>query len=205
LPWVVTEVSDDRCHLALNLDPDTGWPFLARLTQCIRVLADGVALRIEVDATGDAGFPAGAGWHPWFRRDVRLGCEPTVRVPAVSHYRSRPDLIPIGVVGQPDGDADLREGPELGSRRLDDFYGSVSEPMRITWGDLSLTMTSSANCAHAVVYTGSERGFCVEPQTCAPDAFNLNARGIADTGIAIVVPGKPLVAETTWRWSASAG
>jgi galactose mutarotase-like enzyme len=60
-------------------------------------------------------------------------------------------------------------------------------------------MTQSPNVAHAVVYTPPE-DVCLEPQTCAPDAFNLLAQGIEGVGVAIVEPGRPLVAETRWRW-----
>ena len=101
----------------------------------------------------------------------------------------------------PEGEADLRGGPQLGARRLDDFYGGVAEPMTVRWGDLRLTMRSSANVGHAVVYTRSPRGFCVEPQTCVPDAFNLAARGVAGTGLMVVEPDRPLVAETVWEWA----
>ncbi len=201
MPWAATDVNDASCALTLTLGPESGWPWPAQMVQTIRVFEDGVALRLEVHAGSDAPFPAGVGWHPWFRRDLHPGAEPTVRVPATVHYQRRADLIPTGVVGAPASDADLRDGPMLGTRLLDDFYGGVSEPMRVTWGDLTLTMTSSANCIHAVAYTGSERGFCVEPQTCVPDAFNLDAHGTAGTGIAVVEPGRPLIAETTWRWS----
>jgi galactose mutarotase-like enzyme len=114
---------------------------------------------------------------------------------------SRPDLVPTGDVVEPVGDADLRSGPLLDQRRLDDFYGGVDGPLEVRWGDLHLTMTSSDNVRHAVVFTEQDRGFCVEPQTCAPDAFNLAARAVEGTGLAVVDPGYPLVATTSWRWS----
>jgi hypothetical protein len=40
----------------------------------------------------------------------------------------------------------------------------------------------------------------VEPQTCAPDAFNLAARGLEGTGLGVVDAGHPLVVESAWRW-----
>jgi aldose 1-epimerase len=200
LPWRVSTKAPNSCTMDIHLGPSEGWPLPCKVSQTIVAEDDAVVLRMEISTTGGDSFPAGCGWHPWFRRDVRSGAEPAVSVPAATHYERRPDLIPTGAVAQPAGDADLRGGPPLGSRRLDDFYGGVDQPMRITWGDVSLTMTSSGNTRHAVVFTESPRGFCVEPQTCVPDAFNLATRGFADTGLSVVEPGQPLVAETRWQW-----
>ena len=46
--------------------------------------------------------------------------------------------------------------------------------MKVCWDDIELRMTSSENVRHAIVYT-PERAVCVEPQSCAIDAFNLDA------------------------------
>lgn len=205
LPWSVVQAEESFCLLTIDIGPAEGWPFAARVLQHIGVQDDGVTLRLEVRTVEDAVFPAGVGWHPWFRREVRPVSEPRVLVGAAEMYERRDDLIPTGAVEALYGDADLREGPELGERRLDHFYRGVEEPMRVTWGTLELTMTSSANATHAVVYTGSERGFCVEPQTCAPDAFNLAARGMEGTGLAIVDAEHPLVVESVWRWRTEYG
>ena len=35
------------------------------------------------------------------------------------------------------------------------------------------------------------------------DAFNLAARGFMDTGLVVVEPGQPLIAETRWQWTLS--
>jgi galactose mutarotase-like enzyme len=72
--------------------------------------------------------------------------------------------------------------------------------MRLRWDDLEVWMEWSGTGTHAVVYTPPE-AVCLEPQTCAIDAFNLQARGIDDIGVAVVEPGHPLVASTTWRWA----
>jgi galactose mutarotase-like enzyme len=60
-------------------------------------------------------------------------------------------------------------------------------------------MEHSPNVTHAVVYTPA-RAVCIEPQTCAIDAFNLEAQGIEGAGAIVVEPGRPLIASTTWRW-----
>lgn len=201
LPWTVAAADEASCELSLDLGPDSGWPFACRLMHEIHVEDDGVSLTLSVKNLSESAFPAGVGWHPWFRRDLRPDATPQVRVAATRLHESRTDLIPTGVMLAPVGDADLSECPAIKGRQLDDFYGAVLQPIEIRWGDVRLTMTSSENCRHAVVYTRSNRGFCVEPQTCAPDAFNMAARGIADTGMSVVEPGEALRAQTQWRWT----
>ena len=56
-----------------------------------------------------------------------------------------------------------------------------------------------SSAGYAQVYTPPQ-AICLEPQTCAPDAFNLSGRGI-DAGMRVVAPGAPLITATTWRWS----
>jgi aldose 1-epimerase len=51
----------------------------------------------------------------------------------------------------------------------------------------------ASDCTHLVVYDQPAHALCVEPETGPPDAFNL---GLA----AVVAPGRPLVATTTWSW-----
>jgi len=194
-PWRIELATRTRCRLSLAFDDS--WPFGGRAVQEFALLADGIAQRIEVHTAGRA-FPAGAGWHPWFRRDVRPGADVRVLVDADRVYETH-EMIPTGWLKPALGDSDLRGYPALGARRLDHCYRDTRGDLRIRWGDLELRMASSPNVAHAVVYTPPE-GVCVEPQTCAIDAFNLDAQGIAGGGSVVVTPGRPLVATTRWRW-----
>ena len=195
-PWRI-EAADDRSAV-LSLDFDDRWPFGGGARHTVRLLDDGVALTLEVFA-GDRAFPAGAGWHPWFRRDVSDDAPVSVRVDADEIYELAA-MIPTGALVPVAGETDLRSQPDLGDRRLDTCYRHPRGPLRVAWGGFALTMTSSANVTHAVVYT-PERAVCVEPQTCAIDAFNLDAGHAFDSGTFVVEPGRPLVVETTWRWA----
>lgn len=195
-PWRV-EAADAR-FAAMSLTFDERWPFGGGARHTVRLLDGGVAMVLEV-FPGDRAFPAGAGWHPWFRRDVSGDAPVSVRVDADEIYELAA-MIPTGALVPVSGETDLRSQPHLGSRRLDTCYRHPRGPLRIAWGGFELSMTSSANIRHAVVYT-PERAVCVEPQTCAIDAFNLDARRAFDSGTAVVEPGRPLIAETTWRWS----
>jgi aldose 1-epimerase len=181
----------------LSLAFGDAWPFGGRAVQEFALLDDGIAQRIEVHATRQS-FPAGAGWHPWFRRDVRAGTDVRVLVDADRLYETH-EMIPTGRLKPALGEGDLRGYPALGARRLDHCYPVRHGDLRIRWGDVELRMASSPNVAHAVVYTPRE-GVCIEPQTCAIDAFNLDAQGITGSGSVVVTPRHPLVATTRWRW-----
>lgn len=195
LRWTIDGATASSCRLSVAFDK--AWPFGGRAVQRIDVLDEGIDLRLEVHATG-AAFPAGVGWHPWFRRDVRPRHDVRVLIDA-GHVYETDDMIPTGWLLPAVRGFDLRGYAPLGPRRLDTCYRHPRGPLRIRWGDVELTMEQSPNITHAVVYTPRE-AVCLEPQTCAIDAFNLAAQGIAGAGMAVVAPGRPLVARTSWRW-----
>jgi galactose mutarotase-like enzyme len=195
--WQVESANARSCRL--SLDFDEGWPWRGRATQEIELLSDGIKQTLRVKAARDAVFPAGVGWHPWFRRSLRRGDDASLLVDA-DHTYEVADMIPTGWMPRVKRELDLRGYPVLGARRIDACYRHPRGPLRIRWGDVNLTMQSSPNVTHAVVFT-PEEAVCVEPQTCAPDAFNLVAQGVAGVGVAVVDEKNPLVATTTWRWS----
>lgn len=196
-PWTVEAASRRSCRISIAFDER--WPFGGRAAQRFELHDDGIDQRIEVHATR-APFPAGAGWHARFRRDVRPRQDVRLLVDA-THYYDTVDLIPTGWLKPAVRDRDLRRDEPLAGRRIDACYRAPGGLLRIAWGDVELTMEQSRNAGHAVVYTPAE-DVCLEPQTCAPDAFNLEAQGIDGVGVAVVEPGQPLVAETRWRWAA---
>jgi aldose 1-epimerase len=199
--WTVEDQHRESCTLSLDLEGL--WPFAGRTRQTIAVFDDAIDMTIELHSTGQR-FPAGVGWHPWFRRDVRTGASPRVQVRSDKVYILESDQIPGGALAPVDAARDLRGFPAITDRRLDDCYSNVADPMRIAWGDLVLSMHSSTKVRHAVVYT-PEHAFCLEPQTCAIDAFNLEARGVPGTGVTLVQSGDPLIVATRWRWELDRG
>jgi aldose 1-epimerase len=121
-----------------------------------------------------------------------------LRLPAARRY-ILDEGIPTGELVEPQGAYDLRAGPALGDRRLDDCYTALDGPVRIEWGTLALTMTIDCPVPHVQVFT-PDYAFCVEPQTCAPDAFNLAAKGAVGDGMAIAAPGRAVAIESRWTW-----
>lgn len=194
-PWTVERRSRTSCLMSVTIDD--GWPFGARVRQAITLRDDGIDQRVEVHAL-DRAFPAGVGWHPWFRRDLRPGRDVHVRVDAGDVYETV-GMIPTGWIQHVGREHDLREFPAVGARQLDTCYRHPRGNLDLRWDDLELTISSSRSVTHAVVYT-TPSSICVEPQTCAVDAFNLDAQGIDGTGTVVVEPARPLVAWTRWRW-----
>jgi galactose mutarotase-like enzyme len=196
--WTVDRANESSCELSLALG-ETAWPFGGRIVQRIAVSDDAVRQAVEVH-TDEARFPAGAGWHPWFLRQAGGSDDVRVSIDASEVYELD-GMIPTGELRAVNADEDWRRGPFVGDRRLDTCYRDVRGPMRLTWDRFQLTLTSSENATHGVVYT-APHGVCVEPQTCAINAFNLDERGLPGTGTAIVEPDSPLVVTTEWRWRA---
>jgi aldose 1-epimerase len=194
--WRVEELDGTRCML--SLDFDERWPWRGSITHEMTAHDGGLTTSLRVVAAAAQRFPAGVGWHPWFRRTVG-GHGVAVGLQAAERYELQ-DMIPTGRTLPVAGTHDLRAAPEVGERRLDDCYRGVRSPIVVRWGELALSMEPSDNVLHAMVYT-PPHAVCVEPQTCTVDAFNLDARNVDGTGIVVVTPESPLVATARWRWS----
>lgn len=194
-PWEVVARTARVVELVAPFDD--GWPWRGRAWQRFELTDDALRMKLEVRAEREA-FPAGCGWHPWFRRDVAGAKDVRVGLPAEKRYVLE-EQIPTGELVAPDGDYDLRDGAPLGERRIDDCYTALSGPVTIDWGRVRLSMTIDCPQPHVQLFT-PDYALCVEPQTCAPDAFNLAARGSMTDGMAVAAPGRSVGIESRWSW-----
>jgi aldose 1-epimerase len=166
--------------IAVDLGPY--WPFKGQVTQTFELTAERFRVRMELIA--HESMPAVIGWHPWFRwtlgdEDEAASERAELRLEAALMYERADDGVAIGRLVEPTA------GP------WDDCFTGLVRPPVIRWpGVAELTVASS--CAELVVFTASDHGLCVEPQTGPPDAANLRPR--------IVEPGVPLRADMTWTW-----
>ncbi len=193
-PWQVVARTARVVELTCDFDP--GWPWAGRAWQRYELRDDLLRMKMEVRSAREA-FPAGCGWHPWFRRDVAGATGVSVAVPAIRRYVLDSQL-PTGETVVPAG-AFLLDGRPLGARRLDDCYAGLSGPVVVDWGALSLSISIDCPFPHVLVYSPPE-AFCIEAQTCAPDAFNLANQGSTTEGLGIARPGSPVSLTSEWRW-----
>jgi len=193
--WRIVAQTGNTVAMACEIDPRR-WPFRGRVFQRISLTPGGLAMEASIEA--DEAMPAALGWHPWFARGrgrVRVG------VAGDRVLRLTEELIPTGETDPVDARTDLREAPELGSRRLDDVYSEVRSPAELCWPDLRLEISFGPGVGAVVVYNHPE-AVCVEPMTAWPDAIRLSQGGCPDTGLVMLAPGERLSAWTRWAWTA---
>ena len=165
---------------AFTYDLTAPWPYAGRVTQLFELTEDALTLTLGVEATDDS-FPAQAGWHPWFRRNLGDGGQ-DVRVDFTADWQEErgPDHLPTG----------RRIGPTPGP--WDDCFGMPDGvDVTLTWPEqLELKVTSRA--AWVVLYDEQPEAVCVEPQSGPPNGLNTLPR--------LVTPIDPLEIATTWTW-----
>lgn len=194
--WDVVARTPRICEMTIDLDDR--WPWPARVWQRYELAPGELRMKLEVRALRDA-FPAGCGWHPWFRRNVGNAQAVRVQLPSRRMYELV-NHLPTGAVREPGGEFDLRTLTALGDRRLDDCYAGLTGPVVLDWGALALELTVVCAEPHVMVFSPPE-ALCIELQTCAPDAFNRAQADAAGTGFAVAEPGRAVSIASTWRWS----
>ena len=191
-PWNVEAVFATTASLVCELPRDE-WPMGGRVRQMF-TLTPSSLIQDAVIAADDP-MPVALGWHPWFRRrgDVAL------RVDADAVLSTR-RMLPVGGLTPVDGTSrDLRAGPILGRRRLDDVYVGVRRAPIVSWPDLTLRIETEPEVSTVVVYTPRE-ALCVEPQTAWPNALGHDRRAAVAAGARFLARGQSLRASMMLTW-----
>ncbi len=205
------------CSFSSNDHPDVvpGYPFPFRMETTHRLDESGLTLDVRVVNEGENEMPFGFGAHPYFRVPFSSGgrrekC--VIVIPASRRWTlarlgelspdakvSRDELVESVSKG-----LDLRQPTELGDHEFDDALTDL-ELSTQAWIECSVTdptagltavMRATGNFETVVLYTPPNRpGLCFEPWTCPPNALNLVARGVEDTGLVVLGPHK--------RWEAT--
>ncbi|MCT2589712.1 aldose 1-epimerase [Streptomyces sp. N2-109] len=175
-------VRADERSAAFTCDLTDPWPWEGRVTQLVELAEDGASLTLTlgVETLSDS-FPAQAGWHPWFLRNLGNGGE-DVRIGFDAEWQEKrgEDYLPTGERIDP------LPGP------WDDCFGMPQGvDVTLTWpGELEVNVASRAEWA--VVYDKQPEAVCVEPQSGPPNGLNTLPR--------FVTPIEPLEIATTWSW-----
>ncbi|MFC9591912.1 aldose 1-epimerase [Streptomyces sp. NPDC056944] len=176
--WKPARTSATEAVFTCELDDP--WPYKGRVTQVFELAEDSLTLRFGVE-TYDDSFPAQAGWHPWFLRNLGAGGQDVTIgfTPAWQEERGE-NHLPTG------RRIDPLPGP------WDDCFGMPDGvDVTLTWpGELELKVASRAEWV--VIYDEPEDAVCVEPQSGPPNGLNTLPR--------LVTPIDPLEVESTWSW-----
>ncbi len=205
LPWEVTEVAADSTgasitasvHFVKGSEPFRLFPFPHSLKMTIRVEASRVRWTYVVDnQKGNRGVPFGIGFHPYFR-DLNNRDSTRLTIPA-SHLLESVNKLPTGNLLNLDGHRlDARSGVRLDGYRADHVFVGMTPnaPATIEFSKARkrLSLHTSKEFTHVVVWTPDRPFFSVENQTCATDAHNLAAGGMNDVAHLQICPaGKSL-------------
>jgi len=202
-PWRVIEQSGSRLVGRFAVPPNDPewskrWPAAFELTVAYEVRGRALRCTIDVKNPDDKQLPFGLGLHPWFRLPATPNSpadDARVTVPASQRYEQS-NMLPTGRLLPAKGSFDLQHGPRFGDLKLDDVYtgltsaGLVRTSLESADQSRRVDITFSDNFSHCVVFTPANReAICVEPYTCAPDAYELLAEGV-NAGLRTLAAGE---------------
>ncbi|WP_328537592.1 aldose epimerase family protein [Streptomyces sp. NBC_00344] len=175
--WKTLRSTADQAVFTYELtDP---WPYSGRVTQTFELTENSLVLAFGVETSRDS-FPAQAGWHPWFRRNLGTGDDVRIDFQPSWQEERGEDHLPTGRRIEP------LPGP------WDDCFGMPDGvDVTLTWpGQLELKVQSRDEWV--VVYDEQQEAVCVEPQSGPPNGLNTLPR--------LVTLIDPLEIAATWTW-----
>jgi aldose 1-epimerase len=195
-PWRVLARDADWALLTLE-HTATGagaraWPWPFRATQWLGLSAGrgGATLgaKLTLANTGEAPFPFGLGFHPYFPRTATTA----LRFDAAAFWENDAAQLPIRRVPVP---VDRHTGLLQGRREtmIDHVFTDWSGAATLSDRNRPFDVEIAADRATTflVVYAPPDRGFvAVEPATHMTDAFNRAERGETGTGTRILAAGE---------------
>ena len=196
--WKVASQSSSSARFEIEI-PDA-WPYRGKVIYEASLDGPSFVQSLTVESV-EKEFPAGVGWHPWFRHSLGSGGV-SIKLDAIETWVLDEEMTPSGETSHPPLLDAVRSGSQLAAGTADDcFRISPGAHATLNWPELTLDIASSETINHVMVYTPPDgSALCVEPQTTCVNAFQLHARGIPNTGTRFASPGKPLAATTTWSW-----
>jgi len=189
--WEVVEQAPARATLELvhtAAGESAGeWPYPYRARQVFDLTDNALAMTLAIENTGDAPFPVGLGWHPFFPRTAATMLSFT----AAGVWQTDATVMPTQLERVP-SIWDFTSPRAIGTTTLDQCFTEWRPPATLRWPERSLAATVSADsaCAYLVVYVPPDRDYlAIEPVTHMTDAFNRADAGEADTGTRVLAPG----------------
>ena len=173
------------------------WPSDYRVTARYAVSGTQLSFEAEFVNTGDKRLPFGFGTHAYFRLPLVKGgdAEATIIRAPVDAQWDLENMIPKGVARAVDDSTPLAEGVSLEGKSFDTVYratatdGPIVTEVTDPGAGRTVRQTTDNTFGCCVIYTPPHReAVCLEPYTCVPDPFRLEAEG-QSPGLLVLEPG----------------
>ncbi len=200
-PWILIDRKVDAITHRVRIYPQPGWPGTLEAMITHRVGDEGLTVTVEATNIGAEELPFGYGAHPYLTVGESTVDEVAVTVPASSYLEVDDRLLPTAISPVDGTVYDLRQGPVLGSAKLDTAMTGLARDadgrwrVRLVLGDRYAELWGDETMQWAQVFTGGpsrDSSIAVEPMTCGPDAFNA---GPTHDDMRVLGPGATFVGE----------
>lgn len=193
LRWTPVAVTSSSVTLALDIPPQTGYPFEVHVEVAYSLHPDhGLGVTMIARNTGTKAAPFGAGFHPYVSVRGNPLDEVTLYVPAGKRLVTDEAQVPVGVKDVAGTAYDLRQPRRLRAHRFDDAFADLSYVDGRGSADVH-TRSGGARVwfdetfRYLQVFTterlgGGAPAVAIEPMTCPANAFN------SGTGLIVLEP-----------------
>jgi aldose 1-epimerase len=194
LAWQLVESDADSAVMALDSPACAAWPWHYTGSMHIELSPNQLLVQIDLRNADTRVMPGGLGLHPYFLH------EPHARVAygASARWSTTPEFL-AQATRPPRADEAYASARPLPDGGLTDYLGgwdgiaSVDLPASAAGARSRLTIQADPLFSHLVVHRPDNMAYlCLEPVSHVADAFNLAARGVADTGARLLAPGQNL-------------
>ena len=192
LPWALEQHGATRAVMSLDAPASDAWPwhYAGRLE--VTLLQSTLRMQLTVRNTSMRVMPAGIGLHPYFRHTpqalLAYGAS-TVWPPTAEFLATAPRAAGADDIHRP-----ARPLPAGGLTRYVGAWDGTAD-VDLPRG-ARLRIEADAALRHLVVHRPDNLAYlCLEPVSHVADGFNLDARGVADTGTRWLAPGQSLSGE----------
>ncbi|RJF92184.1 aldose 1-epimerase [Noviherbaspirillum saxi] len=192
--WEVEHLGPDTLTLSYaHCIGDGHWPFPYLARQSLTLDGSTFRLSISIENTGPHPFPAGAGWHPFFRiePDSRISFE------ADKIFLNDQDMLPHASMPAIGGWS-FGSGRAVSGLGVDNCFSGWSGTALLEHpaAGRAVSITGCDTLSSLVVFRPSDgRQFiAVEPVSHVNNGANLMAQGCANTGIRVLKPSESMSA-----------
>jgi aldose 1-epimerase len=189
--WVVSQPQSHRAVATYDLHPRPGYPFTLGLEVIYDLSTNGLSVTIIATNLGNQPLPYGAGHHPYLTVGTTLIDDAVLHIPAARFLPTDDAGLPVSSEQPVDRtDHDFNTPRPVGELALDhcftdlvrDGRGRATIDVTNPADGSALSLWMDAAFKWVMVFTGDtlepdrrRRSVAIEPMTCPPNAFRLEA------------------------------